>query len=179
MSPSPWQTDLRQLAALQNRPPRIAILGIGNTLRSDDAAGPLVARGLERSSLAREHDSFLIIDAGQAPENTTAELRRFAPPVVLLVDAAEMGEAPGTIRWIEMKEIDGMSASTHTMPLSLLSNYLILELGCEVKILGIQPFSTELGESVSREVLRAVDEVVQGCTESLSEKVTFVHPALN
>jgi hydrogenase 3 maturation protease len=139
----------------------------------------LVARRLADSALSRDLDSVLVIEAGHAPENATAGLRRFSPQVILLVDAAEMGEAPGTVRWVALEEIDGMSASTHTLPLSMLAKYLILELGCEVKILGIQPRSTEIGESVSRDVLQAVDEIVNECTESLSEKVTFVPQTLN
>jgi hydrogenase 3 maturation protease len=138
-----------------------------------------VAHRLADSGLIRDLNSVLVIEAGHAPENATAGLRRFAPQVVLLIDAAEMGDVPGTIRWVDMEEIDGMSASTHTLPLSMLAKYLILELGCEVKILGIQPGSTEIGESVSKEVLQAVDEIVNGCTELLSEKVTFVHQTLN
>jgi len=179
MSPGSWQTPLRQWASRQNRLPRIAILGIGNSFRADDAAGPLAARRLAKLRLPRDHDSVLVIDAGQAPENTTAELRRFLPQVVILIDAAEMNEIPGTIRWIEMGEIDGMSASTHTMPLSMLSKYLILEMDCEVKILGIQPRSTDIGESVSQDVLQAVDEIVNGLSGSLSEIVTFEHQTLN
>ena len=179
MSPGTWQTTLQQWASRQSRLPRIAILGIGNTLRSDDAAGPLVARGLVKSRLARDFDCFLVIDAGQAPENTSGELRHFIPQVIILIDAAEMNELAGTIRWLEMEEIDGMSASTHTMPLSMLSKYLILELGCEVKILGIQPRSTEVGESVSQEVLKAVDEIVTGLPISLSEIMTFELQTMN
>ncbi len=179
MSHVSWRTPLRQWTARQNKDSRIAILGIGNSFRSDDAAGPLVARGLIQTRLTRDFDSFLVIDAGLAPENATAKLRRFAPQAVLLIDAAEMGERPGTIRWIEMDEIDGMSASTHTMPLSLLAKYLILEINCEVKILGIQPRSTEVGESVSREVLDAVEETVHGLDELLPEIVTFERPTLN
>ncbi len=173
------QQRLGQWAALQNKPPRVAVLGIGNSLRSDDAAGVLVARGLARTRLARDFDSFLVIEAGHAPENATAELRRFAPQVVILIDAAEMGQAPGTVGWIQLKEIDGLSASTHTMPLSMLSRYLILELGCEVKILGIQPKSTEIGESVSREVLQAVEGIVSGLVELLPEIMTFDPQTLN
>jgi hydrogenase 3 maturation protease len=176
MLPLTWQESLHQWIARQNR---VAILGIGNPLRSDDAAGVLVARRLADSALLRDLDWVLVIEAGHAPENATAGLRRFGPQVVLLIDAAEMGEAPGTIRWVDMEEIDGMSASTHTLPLSMLAKYLILELGCEVKILGIQPQTTEIGEWVSRNVLLAVDEIVEGCTESISEKVTFVHQTLN
>jgi hydrogenase 3 maturation protease len=173
MLPSSWQTSLPLRVTPQNNLPRIAVLGIGNSLRSDDAAGPLVARGLMDSRLMQSFDSFLVIDAGHAPENATAGLRRFAPQIVILIDAAEMGEAPGTIRWIRVEEIDGMSASTHTMPLSMLSKYLILELDCEVNILGVQPQSTEIGESVSADVLQAVDEIVRELAGSLSKIVTF------
>jgi hydrogenase 3 maturation protease len=155
---------LEQQAARQSRLPRIAILGIGNPLRSDDAAGVLVARRLAPSHFTRDRDSVLILDAGHAPENTTAEVRRFAPEIIILIDAAEMGEAPGAIRWVGIHEIDGMSASTHTMPLSMLAKYLLLELDCEVGVLGIQPESNEIGDSISEKVLQAVEEIVNGLT---------------
>ncbi len=99
------------------------------------------------------------MDAGQAPENATAELRRFAPDIILLIDAAEMNEEPGSIRFINMEELDGMSASTHSMPLSMLARYLTLELGCEIKLLGIQLQSNEVGESISPPVLKSVGEI--------------------
>jgi hydrogenase 3 maturation protease len=179
MSPRTWPENLQAWTARQSRTARVVVLGVGNSMRSDDAAGPLVAHRLAKSGLACNPDSFLVIDAGNAPENTTAELRRFAPQLIILIDAAEMGAAPGTIRWIEMEEIDGMSASTHTMPLSMLAKYLVLELGCEVKILGIQPQSTEIGESVNRGVLLAVDEVVDGLVNVIPKIVTFEHQTLN
>ncbi len=176
MSLPTWQEPLRPWIARQNR---IAILGIGNPLRSDDAAGVLVVQRMTDSALLRDLDTVLVIEAAHAPENATADLRHFAPQLVLLIDAAEMGEAPGKIRWVELAEIDGMSASTHTLPLSMLAKYLVLELGCEVKILGIQPISTEIGESVSQSVLQAVDEIANGLAELLPEIVTFEHPSLN
>jgi hydrogenase 3 maturation protease len=171
--------SLQQWTARQNRPPRVAVLGIGNSLRADDAAGVLVARRLAQSHLTRNFDTILVVDAGQAPENTTAELRRFAPGLVLLIDAAEMGELPGMTREIGIHEIDGLSASTHSLPLSMLAKYLILELGCEVKILGIQPQSIEIGDSVSQDVLLAVGEITAGLLESLPEILTFEPDSMN
>src|SRR5512145_297908 len=79
--------------------PRIAILGVGNPFRSDDAAGILIARVLSQRECA-DIDHVLILEAGQAPENRTGELRKFSPGLVLIVDAAEMGETPGVIRWV-------------------------------------------------------------------------------
>lgn len=121
-----------------------------------------------RSRLTLDFDSILVIDAGHAPENRTAELRCFLPEVVILIDAAEMGAEPGTIRWIGMEEMDGMSASTHTLPLSMLARYLTLELGCDVRLLGVQPQSNQVGGTMSRKVLQAVDEITEDLTRFLA-----------
>lgn len=169
--PSSWKTPLNQwLKQRADSSSKIAILGIGNTFRSDDAAGILVARALLESRFIRDLKHILVIDAGHAPENSSAELRRFAPDFILLIDAAEMNEAPGTIRWIEMEELDGMSASTHSMPLSMLATYLTLELHCEIKLLGIQPYSNEFTETVNPQILRAVDEIVSDLVFILSPR---------
>ena len=146
---------------------RVAIIGVGNPLRSDDAAGLLVARALLQRECAADTDHVFILDGGYAPENLTGQLRNFAPDLVLFIDAANMGEKLGTIQWIPEECIDGMSASTHSLPLSMLAHYLTLEIGCQVIFLGIQPRSNEVGEIVSAEVLQAVNEVVQELDEAI------------
>lgn len=164
----PWLESLYQnLQQLHNKNnlqhPRetlhIAVVGIGHELRGDDAAGVFVARGLH--SLLAGRDGFLVIDAGPAPENFTGQLRRYKPDLVLLVDAAQMQEAPGTIRWLDWRETSGISASTHTLPPYVLSEYLTGELGCRVALLGIQALDTSLGAPLSAPVKQAVEKIVQ------------------
>ena len=170
--PSTWKTSLKlllQQQATEVASPRIAIVGIGNVLRSDDAAGMLVAHALLERECSADTNYVLVLEAGHAPENGTAELRSFGPDMVLLIDAADMGREPGTVEWISEDDIDGMSASTHSLPISMLAKYLTLELGCNVKLLGIQPASNEVGETVSAEVLQAVDEVAKGLDEVMRE----------
>jgi hydrogenase 3 maturation protease len=106
-------------------------------------------------------DRLLVIDAGPAPENTTGSLRAFRPALVLLIDAAQMNEEPGTVRWLDWREITGLSASTHTLPLHMLSMYLTAELGCEVAVIGIQPFGNLFDAPLSPVVQQAVDGIVQ------------------
>jgi hydrogenase 3 maturation protease len=163
--PNTWKTALslllKRLTSNPAKPARIAILGVGNQFRSDDGAGVLIARALSKCECTQDTDHLLVIEAGHAPENTTGELRRFDPDLVLIIDAADMGETPGTIRWIPAEDIDGMSASTHSLPLSILAQYLTLEINCTVALLGIQPDSNEVGEQVSPEVLQAVHEIVE------------------
>ena len=162
--PSTWKASLQRLLnqprAESDATPRIAVLGVGNLFRSDDAAGILVARALSQRECAADPNHVLILEAGPAPENRTGELRKFAPDVILIADAADMGETPGAIRWIAEEEIDGMSASTHSLPLSMLIHYLRLELNCNVRILGIQVGSNEVGQNISPEVMQVVDEIV-------------------
>jgi Ni,Fe-hydrogenase maturation factor len=59
-----------------------------------------------------------------------------------------------------LNTIDGMSASSHSLPLSILAEFIELDLGCAVQMLGIQPAQNEVGEALSEPVRRAVDEIV-------------------
>jgi hydrogenase maturation protease HycI len=139
----------------------VAIVGIGSELRGDDAAGVRVAQALQLAVEADRDPPLLIIDAGVAPENFTGTLRRFDPDLVLLIDAAQMNEVPGTIRWIDWQETSGLSASTHTLPPYLLVQYLVSELNCTVALIGIQPQDNEFGAPLSLEVQQAVDEITR------------------
>ena len=173
-----WKTSLNQLLnQLTNRLgdlPRVAVVGIGNPLRNDDGAGILVARELTRREHVAGMNHVLVIQAGHAPENVTGELREFAPNLVLLVDAAEMRDVPGAICWVPIQAIEGMSASTHSLPLSMLARYLTLELHCDVALIGIQPKSNDVGEIVSAEVQAAVNEIVnEMCDACLVKKPAY------
>lgn len=145
----------------QNKPVRVAVVGIGNEFNGDDAAGVLVARRLGSRECAGDADHVLVIEAGQAPENITAGLRRFQPQVVILIDAAQMDETTGTVNWIPWDTTTGMSASSHSLPLSMLARYLTLEFGCQVHLLGIQPAWNEPYTGFSQAVQTAVDEISQ------------------
>jgi len=108
-----------------------------------------------------------VISAGPAPENYTGPLRRFQPDLVILVDAADMGEAPGTVRCLACEETTGLSASTHTLPPYVLAHYLTASLGCQVILLGIQPADTSIGKPLSPTVRQAVVAVAQGLANLL------------
>lgn len=135
----------------------MAVLGIGQALRGDDGVGLAVVQKLR--PLAQPN--LLLIEAAHAPENCTGQVHRFGPDLVLLIDAAQMDEPPGTIRWLDWHTCDGLSASTHTMPLSLLGKYFTAVLQCEVALLGIQPASLELLETLSPAATQAAAQVVE------------------
>lgn len=159
--PSPtWKTQAsRALSDLtdEERPTRVALMGVGNDLRGDDGAGLALARALGERLPAHADDWLLVVEAGQAPENFSGALRRFQPDLVVLLDAAHLGEEPGAVRWLAASAAAGMSASTHTLPLHMLAAYLEAELGCQVALLGIQPADISFGGPISQPVREAVE----------------------
>ncbi len=178
MSAPTWQDSLAQALSL-SRPPnqtRLAIVGIGSELRGDDAAGVLIVRALQKKNDAESSvdDSassrVLILEGGTAPENMTGPLRRFQPDLVLLSDAAEMGEKPDTVRWLDPHDADSFSASTHMLPLHILTQYLETELDCTVALLGIQPAALEFDTGLSPEMEQAIDVVVDDIRKLLVAK---------
>jgi len=106
----------------------------------------------------------LILEAGLAPENCTGAVRRFAPDWVILADAAQWGGKAGEILWADSKDAAGWSGSTHTLPLSMLAEYLAAELGCRILIAGIQPACLDFGAPLSPEVEQAVENLVEALT---------------
>jgi hydrogenase 3 maturation protease len=167
-------------------PARLVVLGVGSELRSDDAAGLLVAAALNRIAAApaaaapeaapRHAPSCTglhVLEAGPAPENCTAEIRRISPSFLIIVDCAHMDEAPGTLRIFTPSEIAGVSFGTHGLPLSVLAGYLRSETGCAVAILGIQPSNVDFGQTVSASVEASVDEAVGLVCDFLSPSSFF------
>lgn len=142
---------------------RVAVLGVGNEMNADDGVGLRVVRELKRMLPARS--DLLLVEAGGAPENFTGALRRFRPDSVIIVDAADMGECPGTVRWLDWSTSDALSGSTHTLPPSVLATFLIGSMGCEVVLLGVQPASVEFGAPMSPAVEAAAGEAARQIVE--------------
>lgn len=141
---------------------KIALLGVGSQLRSDDAAGILVAEALkEIQGRIKGKPEFKVFIGGTAPENVTGEIKKFKPTHLIIIDSAEAGKDPGTIMLIDPGQIGGVSFSTHTLPPKIMIDYLKDSLDCEVILLGIQPKTIKFGEVVTPAIAGAVKEVVK------------------
>jgi hydrogenase 3 maturation protease len=133
---------------------RLVVVGIGNTLRADDGAGCMVA---ER--LAVNHPK-VVFCVGDTPENFVAPMRRAAPDVAVLVDAADFGGIPGELRWASAADVEGLMLGTHAAPLSMFMAVLEQETGARVALLAVQAATTTLGGQPSAEVIRTVETLV-------------------
>ncbi len=144
---------------------RVVLLGVGSEMRADDAAGILIAQRIESLHIP----GVWALAGGSAPENLTGEVRQISPTHLIIIDSADMGAAPGTLRLVDVQEIGGMSFGTHALPLSVLAGYLAKETGCSITVMGIQPRSLEFDGALSPEVAQAVEEAVQALASSLAQ----------
>lgn len=138
--------SLDKLRGLLPPAKRTVLLGVGSRLCQDDYAGMAVIQGLARFE---DGKSLLLAQGGSAPENCSGLIRRFAPDVVIVIDAARMGRAPGEYGLLVPSEIVGATFATHMLPLPVTLSYLEQSCGCETAYLGIEPVSTEQGIGLS------------------------------
>ena len=130
------------------------IVGIGNILKGDDGAGPLVCEQLARAKMSAE-----LIDAGTVPENYIQPIIKKAPQSLLIIDAIDFGASPGTIRIFKPDQLDSHVISTHTLSPRLFVDMVCRSIKPCVRFVGIQPAQTQLGQSVSRPVSQAIREL--------------------
>ena len=147
----------RQLARWLHGGVDVVIVGIGNSVRRDDFVGIAVVRRLGRARLSGVH----VIETGEVPESYLGVVENIHPTHVLMVDAAEMDAPVGSIKLASPEKIGGMSLSTHTLPLSVVSDYLANMTKAKIALLGIQPKVIDFGEGLSQELRDIVEPLSQ------------------
>ena len=135
---------------------KIAVLGVGSLLRGDDCAGVVTAKLLKKNrgkiSTRRKMKVFI---GETAPENLTGAIRRFGPDHIIMIDAAQLAKPAGTVKLIDVKKATGFSFSTHHLPLKVLGDYLVKDLGCEITVIGVQPRCCDFNVSPSKEIIQS------------------------
>jgi len=140
---------------------RIAILGIGSSLRGDDVAGLLVIDRLRAARrTAKKRPPLKLFSCETTPENFTGEIKRFKPTHIVIVDAVDMGKGAGSVRIIgPEKESTNASFSTHGLPIKIFIDYLCRSFSCRIITIGIQPESIEFGSLLSTRVSKTIKQV--------------------
>ena len=141
-----------ELKKFLNRPTKVVLLGVGSELRSDDYVGMEICKRLKN----KIPEKVYIVETGVSPENFTGKLRKIKPSHIIIFDAADMKLEPGAVKLINSSDIGGLSISTHHLPLNLFMEYIKKTMNTSIIFIGIQPKSTEFGESLSPELKNTV-----------------------
>jgi hydrogenase 3 maturation protease len=145
---------------------KVMLLGVGNTLRGDDGAGPYLIEQLKGLVDA------ILLDCGEVPENFLGKIAEAHPDTILIIDAIDLGANPGAVAILEEGELRSLGWSTHHAPLQLFINCVKTALSPQglkigtisspatfaaepqtsVLVLAIQPKSVDFGSKISEEV---------------------------
>lgn len=137
----------------------ILILGLGNRLMSDDAAGPLVIDRLAENGVKGAR----LCDGGTIGMALLPEIETCA--ALIAVDAAHFRAAAGTVRVFEGSAMDRQLGtkkfSAHDVALSDLISAAAMRGDCPARraLVGVQPERTTLGMEPTPAVAAALDEM--------------------
>jgi hydrogenase 3 maturation protease len=159
-----WQ---QQLTITFKKSSKSAIIGIGNDMKADDGIGPYIIDQLQ--TLAPPN--IELINASTVPENFITHLIEFHPSFILLIDAALMKTEPGTIRLIDKTSIGGIAFSSHQLPLTFFIEYIENNIDTTILILGIQPFTDDFAQPLSKPIKAAAQSIIEILTQIFQESL--------
>ena len=141
-------------------PTTILILGLGNVLLTDEAVGVAVLRALDTDAAA--DPDLVLLDGGTLSFTLAGPIGDAAGLIV--VDAAAMGEPPGSVRLFEGAAMDAQlrrhAKSVHEVSLADLFDIARLTdtLPRHRALIGIEPERIDWGSDLTPVVAAAVPE---------------------
>ena len=142
------------------------ILGCGNVLFGDDGFGCAVVEYLEAHYTLPQDICLLDVGTGVRKLLFTLCLSRVRPRRVLILDALDLGRAPGELLEIAPEEIPAIKCddfSLHQLPTSNLLRELEEQCGVEVRVLACQtaPLPDEVRQGLSEPVRQALPQAAE------------------
>lgn len=143
---------------------KLCIMGVGNTMKGDDGFGVYVVEKLAEyynkigydinpnNEVNIINDNLVLLNCGVVPENFTDVLKKEKPSHILILDAALMGEKPGTLKIVDSEDIAEVGFLTHALPMTIIIKYITHYINTEILVIGIEPKNLDFGGSLSNEI---------------------------
>ncbi len=137
------------------------ILGVGNPFRRDDGIGPAVIARLQADTSFSGVD---LLDGGTDGLALMDDIQGYER--VLIVDAVNMGAAPGAIKLFSPQDatlsVTSDALSTHGFGLAdVVALMDKLDMRVNMQILGIQAQDVSFGEGLSPELEKKIDDILE------------------
>jgi hydrogenase maturation protease len=148
----------------------ILVLGLGNVLMNDDAVGIRAVEELQKRYIFP--DSVRLLDGGTLGLDLLPRLEGVEK--LLIIDALQMGAAPGEVFRLEDEEVPRAFAnklSVHQMGLQDLLAVAELQghLPPQLVVCGVQSESIEMSLQMSEPVTRAMEKLLAAVVAVLNE----------
>ena len=156
---------------------RAVVLGIGNTILTDEAAGVRTAMALE--SAYQIPDNVQVIDGGTSGMEMIEDLSDL--DFLVVIDVVKTGAAPGTVVKIAGDDIPvffrrKLSPHQIALPDVLASLELLGTMPQEIVVLGVEPVSLELGMEMTPTVAERIPTLVDMAVAELAQRGYVLTP---
>lgn len=150
---------------------RLAVIGLGNTLRKDDGIGIIILESLIKS---HNYPDIDYLNFGIASFDLVHRMEAYE--LILLIDGIDAGFKPGELKIFELKDISyhlkGRSLSTHEFDLkSLFELYKRFELKSKIYVAGIQVQDVSLGDNLSEGLKNRQEEILKGVSNFIDNNL--------
>ncbi len=146
----------------------VHLVGVGNELRKDDAAGLEVVSRLRSALGAAPAAGVKIHGSSASPERLLAKLASKHGKIVIF-DAVDASISPGGVVFRPMADAMYGFFGTHNIPIRLVPG-ISGRLG-DVFLVGVQPACLEVGEGLSEPVRESVKQIEAAVAEGIGERV--------
>ncbi len=161
-----WQLQLKKIIESSSLTKRIALVGMGHPLRRDDFAGSYIVK--KTMEHAKRENGIFLFDGEDNVENLITRIGQLEPEHVIFIDACEMKVEPGETNLISVAQTSYPFFTTHGVPLKLLAEQLLPK--SHVWILAIQPYNTDFGEQLSKEIKIVANSISDFLVKLLKER---------
>ena len=156
---------------------RAVVLGIGNTILTDEAAGVRAAMALEGAY--QIPDNVQVIDGGTSGMEMIEDLSDL--DLLIVIDVVKTGAAPGTVVKIAGDDIPvffrrKLSPHQIALPDVLASLELLGTMPQEIVVLGVEPVSLELGMEMTPTVADKIPTLVDMAVAELTQRGYVLAP---
>jgi hydrogenase maturation protease len=146
------------------------VLGLGNTLHSDDGLGP---RAIERlKNEARVPDDVTLIEGGTLGLELLTYI--WDCSYLLVLDAVDFGQSPGTVVRMSGEELHTLpgKGSVHQLGVAdlLVALHVLARRQPTVVLLGVQLATTDWGTELSPPVQAAMDSLLEAAITELRSR---------
>lgn len=150
----------------------LALIGCGNSNRSDDGVGVVVAQALQRHLRERPHADVRVFDAGTGGMDVMFQAR--GAHRLVIIDAASSGSPPGAIFEVPGEELQREHAPSFSLhdfrwdhALAAGRRIFREQFPSDVAVLLIEAQSLAFGLELSAPVRAAADRVIARLTEQI------------
>ncbi|MGB9893273.1 MAG: hydrogenase maturation protease [Candidatus Saccharicenans sp.] len=148
---------------------KLIVLGTGNALKADDAAGLLVASILDHHLSRYQKSKIKVFRAYEIIDQYLKKIKRLKPTHLIIVDALDFKSQPGSIMVtridLNQKRRKKIGGEFYDFLAQLRA-----ESACKLMFIGIQPQSLDFGHPVTPAIKEACRQVANFLNQLLPRK---------